>query len=550
MDKRTLLAILLMFALYFVFNQFIWKPAPAPAPAADSLATQAAPVDTVQQDAVSQPLLLADSLQVSPAQTSIITLENEVMKVDFTTLGGAIKQVTLKEHVMQADTLVTLIPQGQKVADLTIFHPATQTSLKDVNFNYSVSVDSLELVFYLGDEATPIVRRSYRLDDKYGIVTKVSVQNMGNIHGLALDFDAGIADSETYTKYKAQDYKFVYYANNENQKVPLAKLKKKPVSSTVQNFGWAALRSKYFTVALAERKPNLINEFNGYAHSQTGNPAMNLSAKSSAGKVAWDQEFLIYAGPADYDVLSTYDQQMELIAERGPGWLRWLANLIAGFLKFLHKYLPNYGLVIIVFSLILSLILTSIQQPLTRKGMQANLKMQELQPKMEAIRKKYPNDINAQRAEMVKLQQEHGVNVFGGCIMWIPLLINMPILISLYNVLRYTLDMRNASFILWWQDLSLPDKYYVLPILMGLVMIVQSRVVKPPAPDESKMTEQQKQAQQTAKMMGYVMPVMMFFIFKGLPSGLVLYYTVYSIFSAIQQYRLQKKIKTKETITK
>jgi YidC/Oxa1 family membrane protein insertase len=550
MEKRTLLAILLMFALYFVFNQFIWKPAPVPEAAADSLATQTAPVDSVQQSAVFQPSYFGDSLRVNPEQTSIITLENEVMKVDFSTLGGAIAQVMLKEHVVQADTLVTLIPQGRKVADLTIFHPATQSSLKDVNFNYSVSVDSLELVFYLGDEATPVVRRSYRLDDKYGIHTAVNIQNMGNIHGLALDFDAGIADSETYTKYKAQDYKFVYCVNNESQKLQLAKLKKKPVSGSVQNFSWAALRSKYFTIALAEREPNLINEFNGYANSETGNPAMNLSAKSSAGKVAWDQEFLIYAGPADYDILSTYGQQMDQIAERGPGWLRWLANLIANFLKFLHKYLPNYGLVIIVFSLILSLILTSIQQPLTRKGMEANLQMQEIQPQMEAIRKKYPNDMEAQRREMVKLQQEHGVNVFGGCIMWIPLLINMPILISLYNVLRYTLDMRNASFILWWKDLSLPDKYYVLPILMSVVMIVQSRFVKPPTPDESKMTEQQKQAQQTSKMMSYIMPVMMFFIFKGLPSGLVLYYTVYSIFSAFRQYSLQKKIKTKDTITK
>ncbi len=550
MDKRTLLAILLMFALYFVFNQFIWKPAPPAADAADSLATQAAPLDTLAENGAMQPFYSADSLGVEPQQTSIITLENELMKVDFSTLGGAITQVTLKKHVVQADTLVTLIPKGKKVADLTVFHPATQSNLKDVNFNYSVSMDSLELVFYLGSEAMPAVRRSYRLDDGYGIKCEVNVQNMGNIHGLALDFDAGIADSETYTKYKAQDYKFVYYANNESQKLLLSKLKKKPVSGEVQSFGWAALRSKYFTIALAERGPNLINEINGYIQQETGNPAMTLSAKSSVGKVAWDQEFLIYAGPADYDILAKYDQQMQLIAERGPGWLRWLANLIASFLKFLHKYLPNYGLVIIVFSLILSIVLTSIQQPLTRKGMEANLKMQEIQPKMEAIRKKYANDINAQRAEMVKLQQEHGINVFGGCIMWIPLLINMPILISLYNVLRYTLDMRNASFILWWTDLSLPDKYYVLPILMGLVMIVQSRFVKPPTPDESKMTEQQKQAQQTTKLMGYIMPVMMFFIFKGLPSGLVLYYTVYSIFSAIQQYRLQKKIKTKETITK
>ena len=100
MDKRTLLAILLMFALYFVFNQFIWKPAPAPAPAADSLATQTAPVDTVQQGGVFQPFNFGDSLQVNTQQTSIasISLENKVMK-RFSTLGGAITQVALKEHV-------------------------------------------------------------------------------------------------------------------------------------------------------------------------------------------------------------------------------------------------------------------------------------------------------------------------------------------------------------------------------------------------------------------------------------------------------------------
>lgn len=550
MEKRTLTAIILMLALYIVFNQFIWKPQPAAAPEADSLSSNIESVTPLSDSSSTEQLFFADSLQINQEKASIITLENKLMKVSFSSLGGAITQVTLKQHVVQADTLVQLIPQGKKVADLVIFHPATQSSLKDVNFSYSVSADSSQVTFYLGDEADSKIKRSYRLDDGYGIHAGVDIQDMGNIHGLALDFGAGIADSETYTKYKAQDYKFVYYANNESQKLALSKLKRKPVSGPTQSFKWAALRSKYFTIALAEKEPHLINEFDGFVNNESGNPAMTLASKSSAGKISWNQEFLLYMGPADYDILSTYNHQMQLIAERGPGWLRWLANLIANFLKFLHKYLRNYGLVIIVFSLILSLVLTSVQHPLTRKGMEANLKMQELQPQMEAIRKKYPNDMNAQRTEMAKLQQEHGLNMFGGCIMWIPLLINMPILISLYNVLRYTLDMRNASFILWWSDLSLPDKYFVLPILMGLVMVVQSRFLKPPTPDESKMTEQQKQAQQMGKTMGYIMPVMMFFIFKGLPSGLVLYYTVYSIFSAFQQYRLQKKIKTKETIVK
>ena len=548
MDKRTLTAILLMLALYIVFNQFIWKPQPPAAEQPDTLASSSEPVlaDSIAPVVSAFP----DSLKNPDASADTLILENERMKVSFSSQGAAIHKVELKNHFIQGDEPVQIVPEGKSLAELTIFHPASQTSVKDIVFNYVASKDSNEVHFWIGNEASPSVSILYRLDDEYGIVMQVKASEFAVINGLALDFGCGIADSETYTKYKAQDYKFVYYANNELKKVPLSKLKKKPVDERTQSFRWAALRSKYYTIALLENEPHLISEFKGYENPESGNPAMYLASKTNSGKVSWDQEFVLYLGPADYDILATYHQDMQLIAERGPGWLRWMANLIADFLKFLHKYLPNYGLVIIVFSLILSLVLTSIQHPLTRKGMEANLKMQELQPLMEAIRQRYPNDMNAQRAEMAKLQQEHGMNMFGGCIMWIPLLINMPILISLYNVLRYTLDMRNASFILWWTDLSLPDKYYVLPILMGLVMVVQTKFNKPPTPDESKMTEQQKQAQQMGKTMGYVMPVMMFFIFKSLPSGLVLYYTVYSIFSAIQQYRLQKKIKNKETIIK
>ena len=534
-----------MLLLYLVFQQFIWKPAPAAQPSIEE-PMQAQAADPVADSLVAKVAAVPDSLSEADIPITQVTLQNEVMEMSFTNQGGNISQIRLKKFNQDDGEAVQLVPDGSVMAGLSVTHPASKTDLNSVVFNHRMSADSSSVDFWLGDEEAPLLLRRYTLDQSYGIAMQVKIDGMGAVNGLSLDFGAGIADSETYTKYKDQDYKFIYYANNEQTKMTLAKLRKKGVQGQFNSFRWAALRSKYFAIVLNEKEPRLNATMAAFANQNTGNPALQLEFKSPSASENWDASYLIYAGPADYDILTNYQDQMENVAERGPGWLRWLANLIASFLKFLHGYIPNYGLVIIIFSMLLSLILTSVQQPLTRKGMEANVKMQSIQPEMDAIRKRYPNDTNQQRIEMAKLQQEHGINMFGGCITFVPLLINMPILISLYNVLRYTLDMRNASFILWWQDLSLPDKYYALPILMALTMVVQSRFLKPPMPADGKMTDQQKQAQQMGKTMNWIMPVMMFFIFRGLPAGLVLYYTVYSIFSAFQQYRMQKKMRAKD----
>jgi YidC/Oxa1 family membrane protein insertase len=139
---------------------------------------------------------------------------------------------------------------------------------------------------------------------------------------------------------------------------------------------------------------------------------------------------------------------------------------------------------------------------------------------------------------MSKLYKEAGASPMSGCL---PLLLQMPIFFALYNVLRYSLDMRNAGFVFWLKDLSEPDPYMILPILMGVFMIIQSKMMQPKQANVDEMDEKQKAAQSTQKMMTWMMPIMMFFIFKGMPAGLVLYWTVFNIYSVIQQYYLLKK---------
>ena len=167
--------------------------------------------------------------------------------------------------------------------------------------------------------------------------------------------------------------------------------------------------------------------------------------------------------------------------------------------------------------IVLSLVVKILLFPLTHKSMKATQGMALLQPKMESLKEKYKNDSTKLNQEMMKLYREAGVNPLGGCL---PLLLQMPILIALYTIFSSTIELRDAPFVGWIQDLSLRDQYYVLPILMAGTMLIQSKMtMKDP-----------RQA-----MFVYIMPAVLFFIMMNLPSGLILYWTMINILTIVQQ---------------
>ncbi len=517
-----------------VFVQFVWKPKPkaTPKPAANVSAakTQAAVPDTV---------VVSDSLFSNALTAQTLTLANELMTVSFNTRGAVIQQVELKNYAMHDGGNVRIVPESSSFAGIKLIHTASETPLSNVVFNYRFSPDSTGVYFYIGNPEAPQIEKRFTLDDKYGIRLGVDVQNFKTINGLELDFSSGLSDTEKTLKNKAQDYKFMLYADNEITKIALSKLKKNPASGSFNSFDWAALRSKYFTIAIRESDPNLMRSFSTGINPNTGNPTFKIDSRQSTAKFAWKQDFLIYAGPADHTILKTYGQRMENIPEMGANWLRWLSNFFAWFLKLLHRYIKNYGIVLIIFALMIKLI----THPLTHKQMEFGLKQQRLQPQIQALQKMYANDRVKLTQEMNKLYKDNKFNPFG-CML--PLLIQMPIFISLFNVLKYSLDMRNASFGLWLKDLSEPDPYLILPILMSAFMLLQSLMTRPPKMDEANMDEKQKMMQSQTKMMTWGMPIMFFFMFKGFPAGLVLYWTAFNVLSIIHQYYLNKHFKNKE----
>ena len=288
-----------------------------------------------------------------------------------------------------------------------------------------------------------------------------------------------------------------------------------PRPETTGETHWVGVRSKYFFTAMVpvDRKARGYR-LNGRPFQRPQYDDRQIAAELSMGLASpLTDNFLLYLGPVHYDTLEQYGYGLEGAVDLGWTIIQPISRITLISLVWLHQFITNYGVVIIVLSIIVKILLF----PLTHKSMKATQGMAALQPKMESLKEKYKNDSTKLNQEMMKLYREAGVNPLGGCL---PLLLQMPILIALYTIFSSTIELRDAPFVGWIQDLSLRDPYYVLPILMAATMLIQSKMtMKDP-----------RQA-----MFVYIMPAVLFFIMMNLPSGLILYWTMINVLTIAQQ---------------
>ncbi|MDQ7055380.1 MAG: membrane protein insertase YidC [Persephonella sp.] len=190
-------------------------------------------------------------------------------------------------------------------------------------------------------------------------------------------------------------------------------------------------------------------------------------------------------------------------------------------LHFFYNFTHNWGVAIILLTVVIRIIFF----PLNHKSLKAMKKMADLAPEIKKLQKKYKDDPQKLQQEMMKLYAEHGANPMSGCL---PIIVQIPVFIALYNVLMVTVELKNAPFILWITDLSSKDPYYILPILMGLSMIAQQWVT--PSSDKNQ------------KMIMYIMAVVFTFMFMNFPSGLVLYWLTNNILGLAQGYIINRSM--------
>lgn len=228
----------------------------------------------------------------------------------------------------------------------------------------------------------------------------------------------------------------------------------------------------------------------------------------------------LYLGPKDQDKLAEISENLDLTIDYG--WLWWVAQPLFWLLTFIHSLLGNWGWSIIL----LTMVVKSLFLPLSAKSYRSMANMRRVAPKLATLREQHGDDRQKLSVEMMALYKKEKINPLGGCL---PILVQMPVFIALYWVLMESVELRQAPFMFWIQDLSIKDPYFILPLIMGVSMFIQMSLN--PAPQDPMQAKVMK-----------LMPIIFTVFFLFFPAGLVLYWVVNNILSITQQYLITKQI--------
>ena len=294
---------------------------------------------------------------------------------------------------------------------------------------------------------------------------------------------------------------------------------KAPITENVQG-GWVAWLQHYFVTAwippkgennqVLARKDSKGNYIIGY----TG-PSMTVAPGAKAETSA-----ILYAGPKSQAVLKELSPGLELTVDYGFLW--FIAQPIFWLLQHIHSLVGNWGWSIIF----LTMLIKGIFFPLSAASYKSMARMRAVAPKLAALKEKFGDDRQKMSQAMMELYKKEKINPLGGCL---PILVQMPVFLSLYWVLLESVEMRQAPFMLWITDLSIKDPFFILPIIMGATMFIQQRLnPTPPDPMQAKVMK--------------MMPIIFTFFFLWFPAGLVLYWVVNNCLSIAQQWYITRKI--------
>ena len=357
---------------------------------------------------------------------------------------------------------------------------------------------------------------SYRLDMAATVQNQSTQPLQGNL-GLTLYDDFSQIEGTGFTG-------FAWSEKRSREEIATKKLKE---PKTISDFEWAALETGYFMMALipppAELKTSAVIQ-------DLPPHMMSATFKTEVASLPPGQEvvvpYILYLGPKDRAILASVGYGLERAVDFG--WFHVLALPLLYVLQFFYKYLHNYGLAIIAITFIIRVLFI---YP-NHKSFKSMQDMQKLQPKIAKLREKYKDDREALNKELMGLYKTYKVNPMGGCL---PMVLQLPVFIALYNILGYSIELRHAPFIstlpftniVWLADLSAKDPLLITPLIMGATMFLQQKMT--PSPGDPAQ----------AKMMLF-MPIIFTFMFLNFASGLVLYWLFNNILSIGQQYYTNK----------
>lgn len=540
MEKRVIVFLVLSLAIIFGYDYALkemgWLPQPLPASesSASSETVPATSPNDASPGSVTASTIAAQSpepgqVSSSPsAQTSqpsptedIVVIETDLYRAKMSTRGAVLTSWELKRYQQSATdpAPVQLVRQGSKFTGPLALLTSEAASSKTLNEGlYTVSKDFSNL-----DSSHPIGHMTFQLHDE---AKNLLLEKILTFHVDSYLVDISIKGTDLsgdLTVGLGTNFGIVEWGDGLIGQIGSASLvdgksDKDAPESEVERKGavqWLALQDKYFlSVLIPTQASSTLVKKEGDKLFSGG---IRFAAPSSGNAL----KLQLYAGPKEYDTLRAMQIGIEDTIDFGWfvfgswGVVKAVAKPIFYVLRFINDYTHNYGVTIILLTMMLKVLFV----PLQYKSYKSMKQMQVIQPKVLAIQEKFKDDRDRLNKELIKLYRDHKVNPVGGCL---PMVLQMPVFVALFNILYMTIDLRQAPFMAWLTDLSVQDPYYVLPIIMGVTMVLQQKIT-PTTMDPTQ-----------AKIM-LLLPAFMTFLFINFPAGLVLYWLTNNVLTISQQ---------------
>ena len=554
MDRNLLVAIALSALVLIGYQEYlrIYYPPPLPTDRAVEAGPTPLPASEPRADAVVPPAVTAEPAPAAAEREfrPDVELETDLYSARFSTRGARLVSLRLKKYRTTVDPqsppleLLRLAAGGQPPLGVTL---RGKEAVSDADVAYAASTTALRIsgtqrgeIVFRGSLANgaAVEKRVEVGAEAYTMSVRVSVS--GAPAGFS---EAGLAWTHELPAEASSAYSFVgveALVGSKLHQLGEDELEQgvvlpSPGTNPAPAVHWAGFSDPYFLTALSPRQDDAVRMWGKLRGRETLTEILvPLAAAGGEG-----YPFHLFAGPKDTSILAAAGHHLGRTVNLG--WFSFVAEPMLAVLKAFHGFTGNYGVDIILLTLLVKLAMI----PLTHKSYKSMQDLQKLQPEMKRLQEKYADDRQQLNKEMMELYRRHGVNPLGGCL---PMMLQMPIFIGLYNALMSAVELRHAPFALWINDLSAPDRLPpfpeppiaeiagvpvripVLTLLMGASMLVQQKMM-PPAGDP---------AQQRIMMF---MPVIFTAMFINFPSGLVIYWLMNNVLTIAQQAWMQRRVR-------
>ncbi len=493
------------------------------------------------------------------AEGEIYMLENDKIQIEFTTKGAQPYSVKIFDYMTYDSTDLYLIKPDHSQYGITVF-AGENINTKDFTFQVAEHTDST-IVMRLPFAQGGYIQQRYALSEgSYMVRNELSFVGMGNViprnvSMLDIDWSVVIPRLEKGYKNEKQYSKLDFYF--EGDKKPEEIGRGRDDSERIDTkFKWFAFQQQFFSAIMTSGTEFASADLDVKYYTED-DPSRNLMAcsaklrsdfQSGSDSIVLPYEF--YFGPNDFRTLKEYDMKYEKIIPLG-GWLvGWISRfVIIPIFDFLGKFISNYGLIILLLTLIIKLVI----MPLTIKSYKSSAKMQAVKPELDKINAKYPNEKDAMKKQQatMDLYQRAGISPMGGCL---PMLLQFPILFAMFRFFPASIELRQQKF-LWADDLSaydsiwdfgvniplLGDHLSLFALLMAATMFVYSKMTSGQMSDDPNMAGM--------KFMSlYMMPIMMFFICNNLSAALSYYYLLSNLITMLVTWYIRKFVVTEEKV--